>query len=161
MIRECTMADLETVESIINEAARAYQGAVPADCLHDPYMSRPQLLSEIHAGVHFWGLEDSGVLVGVMGIQQVRDATLIRHAYVRKQYQGLGIGGELIHWIIAQARRPLLVGTWAAAAWAIRFYERHGFKAVAGEDRQRLLETYWTIPARQRDVSVVLIYERS
>lgn len=158
MIRRCTDSDIPEIEAIINEAAHAYRGHVPADCLHDPYMSRTELLGQIGAGVQFSGWEQDGELTGVMGVQQVRDATLIRHAYVRTASQGRGIGGKLLEFLIAQSSGKLLVGTWAAAAWAIGLYERHGFRLVSPEEKDRLLSTYWTIPDRQRETSVVLVY---
>jgi GNAT superfamily N-acetyltransferase len=160
MIRRCTGDDLPTIDAIINEAATAYLGVIPADCWHEPYMKRSDLVAEIAAGVDFWGFEGAGGLVGVMGLQEVRDATLIRHAYVRTSYQGRGIGGALLKELAGQATRPLLIGTWADAHWAIRFYERHGFRVVGGEEKDRLLGTYWNIPARQREVSVVLTRAR-
>ena len=156
MIRDCTDADIDVIEAIINEAALAYRGVIPADCWHEPYMTRSDLLSEIAAGVRFSGWQDDGVLTGVMGLQRVRDATLIRHAYVRTVQQGRGVGGKLMRWLTARTSGLLLVGTWAAATWAIRFYERHGFQLVSPEDTDRLLRTYWSIPARQRETSVVL-----
>ena len=156
MMRPCTAEDRPVIEAIINEAAERYRGAVPADCLHEPYMSRAELESEIAAGVNFWGWEERGELIGVMGIQRVLDATLIRHAYVRKAHQGRGIGGALLEWLEQQATGPLLIGTWAAAEWAIRFYQGHGFRLVPAAEKNRLLDTYWTIPDRQRDASVVL-----
>ena len=156
MIRDCTDADIDVIEAIINEAALAYRGVIPADCWHEPYMTRSDLLSEIAAGVRFSGWQDDGVLTGVMGLQRVRDATLIRHAYVRTVQQGRGVGGKLMRWLTARTSGPLLVGTWAAATWAIRFYEGHGFQLVSPEDTDRLLRTYWSIPARQRETSVVL-----
>lgn len=156
-IRECTDADVDAIHAIINEGALAYRGVIPDDCWHEPYMSPSQLRSEIAAGVRFSGYEDSGALAGVMGLQKVRDATLIRHAYVRTSHQGRGIGGELIRSLRARANGPVLVGTWAAATWAIRFYERQGFRLVSEEEKDQLLRSYWTIPDRQREVSVVLI----
>jgi len=156
MIRRCTPDDFATIHGIINEAAEAYRGAIPADCWHEPYMTTSALKTEISAGVEFWGWEDSGAIVGVMGIQVVRDMTLIRHAYVRTGHQGRGIGGALLDFLAPRANAPLLVGTWADAVWAIRFYERHGFRLVATAEKDRLLDTYWSIPARQRDTSVVL-----
>ena len=156
-IRPCTDADLDTIHAIINEGAAAYHGVIPDDCWHEPYMTRQALLSEIGAGVHFSGFEEDGNLVGVMGLQKVRDATLIRHAYVRTSHQGKGIGSELIRSLAAKPDGQLLVGTWAAATWAIRFYERHGFRLVSDEEKDRLLRTYWNISSRQREVSVVLI----
>ena len=156
MIRRCTAADIPVIDSIINEAAERYRGAIPADCWHEPYMSRAELESEIDKGVNFWGWEDGGELVGVMGVQKVLDATLIRHAYVRKNRQGRGIGGALLTSLKHQVTGKLLIGTWAAAEWAIRFYQGHGFRLVPTAERDRLLGTYWTIPDRQRDTSVVL-----
>ena len=156
MIRPCSAADVPVIDSIINEAAERYRGAIPADCWHEPYMSRAELESEIHNGVNFWGWEDGGELLGVMGVQHVRDATLIRHAYVRQGHQGRGIGGALLTSLKNQVTGPLLIGTWAAAEWAIRFYQRHGFRLVPTSERDRLLGTYWSIPDRQRDTSVVL-----
>lgn len=156
MIRPCTEADLAAIEAIVNDAAEAYRGVIPADCWHQPYMARSELLAEIAAGVAFWGFEQD-TLVGVMGLQQVRNATLVRHAYVRPAHQGRGIGGALIATLAEKAAGPLLVGTWAAAIWAIRFYERHGFRQVAVAEKDRLLQTYWRVSPRQRDTSVVLV----
>jgi GNAT superfamily N-acetyltransferase len=158
VIRRCTPAELPIIDAIINEAAEAYRGVIPADCWHEPYMSRGELTAEIAAGVAFQGWDSSGTLVGVMGLQPVRDVTLIRHAYVRRDHQGQGIGGALLAALCADARGRLLVGTWADAVWAIRFYERHGFRLVPPDETERLLQAYWTVPARQRAVSVVLSY---
>jgi len=158
MIRRCTNAHFETIETIINEAAEAYRGAIPADCWHEPYMTGSALEAEIEAGVNFWGWDESGTLLGIMGLQLVRDVTLIRHAYVRTAHQGRGIGGALLKFFADQTTGPLLVGTWAAAEWAIRFYERHGFRLVSPQEKDRLLSTYWNIPSRQKETSVVLTY---
>jgi N-acetylglutamate synthase-like GNAT family acetyltransferase len=157
MIRRCTQADIPAIDAIINEAADAYRGVIPADCWHEPYMSRTALEAEIAAGVNFWGWEESGALVGVMGLQKVRDAMIVRHAYVRTAHQGRGIGGTLLTELASQVAGQLLVGTWAAAEWAIRLYERHGFRLVSTEEKDRLLATYWSIPSRQRETSVVLV----
>lgn len=156
MIRDCAAADIDVIESIINEAALAYRGVIPADCWHEPYMSRVELAAEIAAGVRFSAWEEEGRVAGVMGLQRVKDATLIRHAYVRTSQQGSGIGGRLIASLHAKASGPMLVGTWADARWAIHFYERHGFRLVSPEEKDRLLDTYWRISPRQREVSVVL-----
>ena len=156
MVRPCTTEEIGLIEEIINEAAEVYRGAIPDDCWHEPYMSRAELLAEIAAGVSFSGWEKAGALVGVMGLQPVRDVTLIRHAYVRPGHQGQGIGALLLNALRTQTPGRVLVGTWADAVWAIRFYERHGFKLVPAHDKDRLLQSYWTIPSRQRDVSVVL-----
>jgi GNAT superfamily N-acetyltransferase len=160
MIRRCSDADFAAIEAIINEAAEAYRGVIPADCWHEPYMTRSELMSEIAAGINFWGWDESGALAGVMGLQQVGDATLIRHAYVLPAHQGRGIGGALLKMFTDQTAGPLLVGTWAAAEWAIRFYERHGFRMVSADEKDRLLNTYWSIPARQQETSVVLVHSR-
>jgi GNAT superfamily N-acetyltransferase len=157
MIRPCIEADIPAIDAIINQAADAYRGVIPADRWHEPYMPRSHLIDEIAAGVQFWGFDDDGLLVGVMGIQRVRDATLIRHAYVRPSHQGRGIGGALLTAFASRTAGPLLVGTWAAAEWAIHFYERHGFQQVPLDDKDRLLDTYWSIPSRQRETSVVLM----
>ena len=141
---------------IINTAAEAYRGAIPADCWHEPYMSAEELAAELAAGVEFWGREEQGILVGIMGTQVMRDVELIRHAYVRPEWQRRGVGAALIVQLRALAARRMLVGTWAAASWAIRFYERHGFRLVAPHATRRLLETYWRIGERQLETSVVL-----
>jgi GNAT superfamily N-acetyltransferase len=157
MIRRCVDADFPAIEAIINEAAQAYRGVIPADCWHEPYMPASALKAEIDAGVNFWGWDESGGLIGIMGLQQVRDATLIRHAYVGTAHQGRGIGAALLAFLADQATGPLLVGTWAAAAWAIRFYERHGFRLLSPAEKDRLLACYWSIPPRQQETSVVLV----
>jgi GNAT superfamily N-acetyltransferase len=156
MIRRCIDQDIPAVDVIINESAEAYRGVIPPDCWHEPYMSRAALEAEIAAGVNFWGWEESGALIGVMGLQNVHDVTLVRHAYVRPGHQGRGIGGALLTALASQVAGPLLVGTWAAAEWAIRFYERHGFRLVSLEEKDRLLSVYWAIPPRQQEQSVVL-----
>jgi GNAT superfamily N-acetyltransferase len=158
MVRPCSEAEVPFIEVIINEAARAYEGVIPPDCWHEPYMPRTELLAEIDAGVQFWGWDDAGALIGVMGIQKVDDATLIRHAYVLSDHQSRGIGGALLAALVRQSSGKLLVGTWAAAEWAIRFYQRHGFRLVPTEEKNRLLSTYWRISQRQRETSVALIY---
>ena len=158
MIRQCIEADLPAVEAVINEGAQAYRGVIPPDRWREPYMTASALRAEIDAGVDFWGWEESGTLAGVMGIQHVRDVTLIRHAYVRTAQQGRGIGGALLAFLTGQASGPLLVGTWAAAEWAIRFYQRHGFQLVPPAEKDRLLATYWHIPERQKETSVVLLH---
>lgn len=159
MIRSCTASDLPVMSAIINDAANAYRGVIPADCWHEPYMSDDELRGEIAEGIEFWGWEDSGVLIGVIGIQKVKDATLIRHAYVLSQHQSRGIGSALLKRLVGQSSGQLLVGTWADAHWAIRFYERHGFRRASAEEKDRLLGTYWKISPRQRETSVALRYE--
>ena len=156
MIRECLEDDFEAIYEIINDAAQAYRGIIPSDRWHDPYMPRKELLEEISSGVVFLGYEKEGELVGVMGTQDVQDVTLIRHAYVRTAHRSQGIGGELLGQIMDGATRPVLIGTWAAAFWAIRFYERHGFTVVSPGEKERLLRKYWSVPDRQIVTSVVL-----
>ena len=157
IIRRCADADFPAIEAVINQAAQAYRGAIPADCWHEPYMTGAALRAEIETGVNFWGWDESGVPIGIMGLQDVRDVTLIRHAYVRTAHQGRGIGSALLGFLVDRATGPLLVGTWAAAEWAIRFYERHGFRLVSPAEKDRLLATYWSIPLRQQETSVVLV----
>ena len=156
-IRRCVDEDFETIWLIINEAAQVYKGVIPADRWKEPYMSRSELEQEIRDGVRFWGYEDEGSLLGVMGIQDLVDVALIRHAYVRALNQNQGIGSKLLAHLHGQTKKPVLVGTWAAATWAIRFYERHGFKLVTRETKDRLLRKYWSIPERQVETSVVLV----
>jgi N-acetylglutamate synthase-like GNAT family acetyltransferase len=155
-IRQLGDADRPAILEVIADAAEAYRGAIPADCWHEPYMSEAELRQEIVAGVDFYGWEEDGRLLGVMGLQQVRDVTLIRHAYTRTAEQGRGIGGALLADLQARASTQLLVGTWAAAVWAIRFYEARGFDLVAPEEKDRLLAEYWTVSPRQAEESVVL-----
>jgi GNAT superfamily N-acetyltransferase len=156
MIRRCEEREFEAIWSVINDGAEAYRGVIPADRLGDPYMKREKLAEEIADGVAFWGEEEDGALVGVMGIQPVLDVTLIRHAYVRGARQGQGIGARLLAHLREMTSRPVLIGTWADAAWAIRFYRRHGFEVVGAEEKDRLLKKYWKVPERQIETSVVL-----
>jgi N-acetylglutamate synthase-like GNAT family acetyltransferase len=156
IIRPCRQSDFLAIWTIINDGASAYRGIIPADRLHDPYMTVEELNHEIAGGVQFWGCEDNGSLVGVMGSQDVADVTLIRHAYVRTDYQKQGVGAQLLAGLRAMASRPVLIGTWAAADWAIRFYQRHGFHLVSHQEKERLLRKYWDIPTRQIETSVVL-----
>jgi GNAT superfamily N-acetyltransferase len=155
-IRPCRDDDRAAIFTIVNAAAEAYRGVIPADRWHEPYMPRDELDREIAAGVVFWGYEQDGRLTGVMGLQPVRDVELIRHAYVLPNGQRRGIGGALLEHLRQMSTRPMLVGTWAAADWAIRFYQRHGFELVAPARKTELLKTYWDIPDRQIEVSVVL-----
>ena len=155
-VRPCRKDERSVISDIINAAAAAYRGVIAADQWHDPYMSLLELDSEISAGVAFWAYESEGEVIGVMGIQPVRDVDLIRHAYVRPGVQRRGIGAALIGHIRSLSSRQMLVGTWAAATWAIAFYQRHGFVLVSPEQKTALLKTYWTIPERQIETSVVL-----
>jgi len=159
MIRRCEETDFDAIYEIINEAAEVYKGIIPADRWKEPYMPRDELRHEIDADVQFWGYEEGGELLGVMGIQDVLDVTLIRHAYVRTAQQNKGIGGRLLSHLRTLTSRPILLGTWADATWAIRFYEKHGFRLVTPEEKDRLLRKYWSIPDRQIETSVVLVEE--
>jgi len=156
MIRQCNDEDLGAIYNIINDAAMVYKGIIPADRWKEPYMSTDELKHEIADGVVFWGIEDDGELTGVMGIQNVQDVTLIRHAYVRTGKRNRGIGSELLTFLRTLTASPILIGTWADAVWAIRFYEKHGFRPVSHEEKTRLLKKYWSIPDRQVETSVVL-----
>jgi len=156
MIRLCDERDFESIWSIVNDGARSYRGVIPADCWTDPYMSRDELRDEMRDGVVFWGFEQNGALSGVMGLQYVQDVTLIRHAYVRHGSQKQGVGGHLLSHLRDRSRGPVLIGTWADAVWAIRFYEKHGFEVVPPEQKELLLKRYWKIPERQVETSVVL-----
>jgi len=157
MIRACEIGDIPLMLEIINDAARAYWGVIPDDCRQEPYMAEEELRREIASGVSFWGYQEDSELLGVMGIQPMRVVTLIRHAYVRTAHRGRGIGSKLLAFLHSTSRGPVLVGTWAAATWAIAFYEKHGFRQVTSEEKDRLLRAYWTIPDRQIETSVVLV----
>jgi len=156
MIIRCADCDFELIWTVINDGAEAYKSTIPADCWTEPYMSKEKLQHEIDDGVVFWGFEEAGELVGVMGVQRVQDVTLVRHAYVRTGSQKRGIGGRLLSHLRGLTIGPMLIGTWAAADWAIRFYESHGFQMVSHHEKDRLLKRYWTIPERQMHTSVVL-----
>jgi len=156
MIRQCNDGDLDAIFNIINDAATAYKGIIPADRWKEPYMSIDELKHEIDDGVVFWGIEDESELAGVMGIQHVRDVTLIRHAYVRTEKRNRGLGSALLSFLRTLTTSPILIGTWANAVWAVRFYEKHGFRLVSNEEKTRLLNKYWSIPDRQVETSVVL-----
>ena len=160
MIRPCSKADGECIHRVINDGAEAYRGVILTDRWHVPYMPLSKLLQEMDRGVRFQGFYQDETLVGVMGIENVKDVSLIRHAYVGTAYQRQGVGAALIDHLISSTRRPLLVGAWAAATWAIRFYQRRGFTLVTPEEKDCLLDSYWSIPDRQRDTSVVLADER-
>ena len=160
MIRECTDEDFEEIFNIINDAAMAYKGVIPPDRWHEPYMTKAELQTQIEDGVRFSCYVDNNEIIGVMGIQDKADVVLIRHAYVRTKRRNKGIGSILLQELIRDAEKPILIGTWKAAIWAISFYENHGFRLVAEEEKNRLLEKYWSIPDRQVETSVVLVDRR-
>lgn len=155
-IRPCGDADRVAIGTIINDAAQAYRGVIPADRWHEPYMPDDELAREIAAGVVFAGYERDGALVGVMGVQDRDDVTLIRHAYVRTSERRSGVGSALLRFAETLTERPILIGTWAAATWAIDFYRKNGYRLIVGAEKDALLTRYWRIPDRQRETSVVL-----
>ena len=160
MIRKGTDEDFEEIFAIINDAAIAYKGVIPPDRWHEPYMTKEELQAQIEEGVRFSCYVDNNELIGVMGIQDKADVELIRHAYVRTKRRNKGIGTLLLQELIKDAKKPILIGTWKAANWAIRFYEKHGFRLVEEEEKNRLLKKYWAIPDRQVETSVVLVDEK-
>jgi N-acetylglutamate synthase-like GNAT family acetyltransferase len=156
MIRECAPDEINQIYEIINDAAGAYKGNIPDDCWHEPYMPREELVSAIRDGVKFYGYVDKSELIGVMGIQEKEDVTLIRHAYVRTNRRNLGIGSKLLLELKKKAKSNILIGTWAGATWAVKFYQKNGFELVSTEEKNRLLRKYWNISDRQIETSVVL-----
>jgi len=160
MIRQCKIEEFEKIYEVINDAAVTYKGIIPPDCWEEPYMSKEELRREIGDGVVFWGYYEEDKLIGVMGLQSIQDVTLIRHGYVLTTKQNQGIGRELLSRLRKETTRPILIGTWAASVWAIRFYEKQGFKLVSLEQKDQLLRKYWSIPERQISTSVVLADEK-
>jgi len=156
MIRQCQDEDFDAIYKIINESATAYKGIIPTDRWKEPYMPKEELLGEISGGVIFWGYEEDEKLIGVMGIQDVIDVTLIRHSYVLTERRNQGIGGKLLSNLIEKTDRPILIGTWADSVWAVKFYEKYEFSLVTESEKNRLLMKYWKIPGRQVETSVVL-----
>ena len=156
MIRNATVKDFDEIYHIINDAAIAYKGIIPADRWHEPYMTEEELKGQIDEGVQFWNYIEDGKIIAVMGIQFKGDVTLIRHAYVRTAKRNKGIGGKLLEYLSALSATPVLVGTWADAKWAIEFYQKHGFRLLSKEEKNNLLRKYWNIPDRQVETSVVL-----
>jgi N-acetylglutamate synthase-like GNAT family acetyltransferase len=159
-IRQAEDADLAQLLAVINDAAQAYRGVIPADRWHEPYMPEQELLGEIASGIIFWVAEEEGQLLGVMGIQDKGAVALVRHAYVAPTTQRKGIGTKLLRHVEALAGKAVLIGTWADASWAVEFYRRNGFTVVPQADKERLLRTYWSIPERQIETSVVLADRR-
>jgi GNAT superfamily N-acetyltransferase len=162
MIRSLSSSDVDIIFKVVNDAAKAYKGIIPADRWKEPYMPMDELKEELEAGVRFFGWQEKDILIAVMGFQPVKDTTLIRHAYVITKYQRRGIGRKLLSYLMSLAKTPeVLVGTWEDATWAIRFYEKHGFKLVSPKEKDRLLRAYWNIPERQIETSVVLKFSRA
>jgi N-acetylglutamate synthase-like GNAT family acetyltransferase len=156
MLERCTNADFNDIYDIINDAASAYKGVIPADRWHEPYMSKDELKTQIKQGVEFWSYKEGDRILGVMGIQDKEDVTLIRHAYVRTAARSKGIGGKLLANLVTLTNKPVLIGTWAEATWAIAFYQKHNFRLVSEREKNMLLAKYWSIPKRQVETSVVL-----
>ena len=156
LIRKSAESEVAAIAAIVNEAAQAYRGVIPADRWHEPYMPTDELKKEVHAGVVFWVAEDDGRLLGVMGMQDKGDVALVRHAYVATHLQRSGVGTRLLRHVEGLTDKPILIGTWASASWAIDFYRRNGFTVVSNIEKDRLLRTYWSIPERQIEASVVL-----
>jgi GNAT superfamily N-acetyltransferase len=160
VIRLCSQKDVDRIYEIINDSARAYEGHIPDDCYHQPYMPQDELLSEMADGVVFYGYEEDGSLAAVMGIQDRGPVTLIRHAYTRTERRGEGIGSKLLEHLLGITTKPVMIGTWRGATWAVMFYQKHGFKLASEEQKDRLLRQYWSIPERQVVTSVVLVDEQ-
>jgi N-acetylglutamate synthase-like GNAT family acetyltransferase len=156
MIYRCEEKDFREIYEVINDAALAYRGIIPADRWHEPYMNEEELKRQINEGVQFWGYIEDGDIIGVMGIQFKNDVNLIRHAYVRTIKRKKGIGSKLLEHLCTISTAPVLIGTWAEAMWAIEFYQKHGFRILPKEEKNNLLRKYWTIPFRQIETSVVL-----
>lgn len=156
LIRRGLEPDGAAILAIINDAAQAYRGVIPADRWHDPYMSADELVREISAGVSFWLAEDQGRQLGVMGVQDKGDVALVRHAYVAPNLQRSGVGTQLLRHVQGLVEKPILIGTWASASWAIGFYQRNGFTVLPNKEKDRVLRKYWSIPERQIETSVVL-----
>ena len=161
MICKLTNSDFQIILDVVNDAAVAYRGKIPSDCWKEPYMSNQELRDEIESGVQFYGYVENEVLVAVMGFQRIKDVTLIRHAYTQTSYQRQGIGDKLLNYLLGLTQtNRILVGTWETASWAIRFYQKHGFKLLSREETDKLLKKYWNIPKRQIETSIVLEQER-
>ncbi len=160
MIRKCGEEDFSIILQIINDSARAYKGVIPEDRWHEPYMSPEELTHEMEDGVRFWGYEEESGLIAVMGIQDKGDVALIRHAYVRTAQRNRGLGEGLLRHLRSTTAKPILVGTWADAVWAVSFYEKMGFRLLDAEEKDMLLRRYYAIPERQVETSVLLALDR-
>ena len=156
MIVKCRVNEFHEILAVINDGASAYKGVIPPDRWHEPYMTESELETQIKQGVEFWCCHNEGVLTGVMGIQEKGDVTLIRHAYVRSDHRNNGIGSKLLLYLKEMSDKPVLIGTWTDATWAIAFYQKHGFRILPVNETEKLLRKYWMIPERQIQTSVVL-----
>ena len=155
-LKRCGEDDFDTIYEIINDASIAYKGVIPDDMWREPYMSKGELRKQIEEGVIFWSYMEQGSILGVMGLQAKEDVTLIRHAYVRTGNRNKGIGTKLLQSLSAKATTPILIGTWADAFWAVKFYEHHGFHLIPQNQKDIVLRRYWSISDRQIETSVVL-----
>lgn len=156
MIKKCDESDFKLICEVINDAASAYKGVIPEDCWKEPYMPEKELKEQINQGVQFWSYTEHGKILGVMGIQDKGNVTLIRHAYVRTKFRNKGIGSRLLNNLVSKTAKPVLIGTWSDATWAMDFYKKHGFRLLPKAEKDALLRKYWTIPDRQIETSVVL-----
>jgi N-acetylglutamate synthase-like GNAT family acetyltransferase len=156
MISRCEEKDFNEIYEIINDAASAYRGIIPADRWHEPYMTKDELKRQMDDGVQFWCYTEDDKIIGIMGIQLKKDVTLIRHAYVRTTERKKGVGTKLLEHLCTLSTTPVLIGTWADAKWAIEFYQKHGFRLLPEPEKNYLLSKYWIIPQRQIETSVVL-----
>jgi GNAT superfamily N-acetyltransferase len=161
MLRKCIETDFDAIYDIVNDAAQAYRGVIPSDLWHEPYMNREELRDEIDDGVVFWGYEAGKQLLGIMGMQDKGEVILIRHAYVRTRMKRQGIGTRLLRHLQTMTKKPILIGTWASASWAVSFYRRNGYCLVKEGEKNQLLMKYWSIPERQVETSVVLTNDRT
>jgi len=159
-IRDARDDDFLAILAVVNNAAQAYRGVIPSDRWHEPYMSAAEMKSEIEDHVIFWVVEAEGRLLAVMGIQDKNDVALVRHAYTVTESQGQGFGRKLLHHLESLTAKPMLIGTWAAASWAIEFYRKNGYRVVTNEEKNFLLKKYWSVPERQIETSVVLADSR-
>jgi N-acetylglutamate synthase-like GNAT family acetyltransferase len=156
MIDKCEPGDFKIIHEIINDSSTAYKGVIPGDCWHEPYMAEQELKTQIEQGVEFWGFKENEKILGIMGIQDKTDVMLIRHAYIRTASRNKGIGGQLLAFLVELTNKPILIGTWADADWAIAFYQRHDFRLLPNDEKDKLLGKYWIISQRQAETSVVL-----
>jgi N-acetylglutamate synthase-like GNAT family acetyltransferase len=160
VIREAELTDILEICAVINDGASAYRGVIPEDRWHEPYMRADEVASEIEAGIQFSCYTEDGEILGVMGVQDKGHVVLIRHAYIRTAARRRGIGAELLSTLIHTTDKPILIGTWRAAEWAIDFYQKHGFEVLPDYKAQELLHKYWKVPTRQMETSVVLADQR-
>ena len=157
MISEYKKTDISKILYIINDASLRYKDTIPDDCWREPYMSKQELIDEFNDGVRMYGYHNNNRLIGVIGIQEVKDVILIRHAYTLTSFQKKGVGSALLEYLLKKNQNSrLLVGTWKSATLAIRFYEKFNFILHTEEQSNLLLKKYWKISSTQIKNSVVL-----